>query len=373
MFIRIDKSALLDGIAMAMRAVGFRATQPIMACLFLEVVNGGVRLTGNNLEMSIQTAVIPDNPSMEREEGKIAIDAKVFSDIVKNLPAGEIQISADQKHLVTIKSGKSEFKILGNNPDEFPASDDLKTNTMFAILNNALRDMVKGVIFAASVNATKPQLGGALIKIKDGSIEMVACDGFRIALNKRLSEDFKNENYEVIIPAKTLMEIVKMLPSGAEDTLTAHLDINKAMLEFEGGKMVSRLLEGAYIQYESMLEIEEKTNITANRADLLATIDRATLVGDKVPTKFEIDNDALFISAEGSMGSMGNMSEEVPIQHEGDNLKIAFNPRYMLDALKAITSEKVRLSFQGSVSPCIIQPVDDENCKHLVLPLRLPK
>jgi len=208
------------------------------------------------------------------------------------------------------------------------------------------------------------------VKIKDGSIEMVACDGFRIALNKRLSEGFKNENYEVIIPAKTLMEIVKMLPSGADDTLTVHLDINKAMFEFEGGKMVSRLLEGAYIQYESMLEIEEKTNITASRADLIATIDRATLVGDKAPTKFEIDNDALFISAE---GSMGNMSEEVPIQHEGDNLKIAFNPRYMLDALKAITAERVRLSFQGSVSPCIIQPLDDENCKHLVLPLRINK
>jgi len=392
MFVKIEKNELLNGISTAMRAVSFSKNQPILGCLLMEVSNDGVKLIGNNLEMSIETAKIATNPSMDQVAGKIALDAKVFSDIVRSLPDGEIQISTDAKHLVVIKSGKSEFKILGVNPKDFPEIKNITPAGSFVIENATLRDMIRKTIFCVSQDNAKPVLMGALVRVSGGQsiegadeqaddvsdeksakqlggiVEMCTVDGFRIS-HIQSKIDYDGNDISIIIPGKTLSEISKMLPTAKNSKVTVYFDNKRIWLFFEGTKVMSRLIDGEFINFENMFGIESTSLARVDRAELLSAIERATLIGErKTPVVLNVDDSFIYIS---SRTEMGSMDEEVAIDSQGAKIIICFNPTYLADFLKSTNADQVEMSFASPLSPCIIRPVDDDNSKYLVLPLRI--
>ena len=368
MFARIEKFDLLNGINMAMKAVSSKPSLPILNCLLMEVTENGVQLTGNNMEMSVQTAVIPDNPSMDKETGKVALDAKLFADIIKSLPDDEIEISADSKHLVTIKCRKSKFNIPGCNPENFPVVSDVEAVGSFAIDCTVFRDMVRKTMFCVAKTSVKPVLTGELIKVSDGRMEVCAVDGFRIALSQ-CETDYTGENFSIIVPGKTLSEIGKLLPTSVDSKVTLSFDNKKVWFGFEGAKVMSNLLEGEFIHYDSMFSRESKQYVKADRAALLNAIERSTLIGEKrTPVKLDIDETIMKISSKTGTGSL---DDEINIENEGGKLDIGFNPGFLMEILKTITADQVEMAFAGQLSACIIQPTDDKNCKYMLMPLKL--
>jgi len=185
MFVRIEKVDLLNGINMAMRAVGGTSlTQPILKCMLFETVGEGVRLTGNNIDLCIQTALIPANPSVDRVDGAVALEARLFANVVESLPAGEIEISVNENLVTTLKCGKSKFDIAGLNPEIFPSINDFTPTESFTIGSKILRDMIRQTLFCVSQDKNRIALSGENIRVSDGRMEVCAADGYRMALSQ---------------------------------------------------------------------------------------------------------------------------------------------------------------------------------------------
>ena len=402
MFVRIEKLDLLDGITTAIRATGLGQNQPILKCLLMEVSDMGVRITGNNLDLSIQTKPIPVIASMDKVNGKIALDARVLEGIAKALPVGEVTISADDKHLVVIRggNGKSEFKLVGSNPEEFPAIDETgKPAGSFSINSGILRRMIRQTIFCTSKDTTKPVLMGAYVKASNGKVEMCAVDGFRIA-HVHHATDYDGDDFNVVIPYKTLVELVRFLPAekvvksakptktaGNADTNPTHTEAapadtatiatmyfndKKVRFFIEGTKIMSSLISGEFINYENMFTSSQGTAddaVKVNRAELLGAIERATLIGErKHPISLVLNGNILRIA---SRTALGSMDEDVAIESNGKEMAIGFNPVYLVEYLKAVGGEQVEMSFTGSLKPSTMRAVGDENYKYLLVPVRM--
>ena len=241
--------------------------------------------------------------------------------------------------------------------------------------------MIKQTIFTASQDLSKPALTGLLTKVHEGLLEIVAIDGFRIAYRAQKGEYMcsvqgtqdapKTHLHRVsaIIPAKTMGEIAKL--AGNED-ITLHMADGKVLFQMENCIAVSRLLEGNFIDYEKLLAVESIVTVKLNRKELLEAVGRACLISDennkRLPVKLDISNGVIKISSKGSMDSM---NEEIAVVTEGGNLAVGFNPRYIIEALKAIESDEITITFGGALKPCVITPAEGDESKHLVLPLRL--
>jgi len=368
MFVRIDKVDLLSGINMALRAVGTALTQPILSCLLFEIVDSGVRLTGNNLELCVQTAVIPANPGLDLVEGKVALDAKMLSGLINSFPAGEVTIAVDDKFLATIKSGKSEFKIAGQNPENFPNVDSFTPTGSLTIGSKVLKGMVSQTLFCAAQDTSKMILCGANIRVTENCIEMCALDGYRVAHSK-MEIEYSSEGFSFVIPTKTLAEMAKLLPANKDIEVTMSFDEGSVWLNFEGAKVFSRLIEGNFPDYDKLFSGTHTLSIKINRLAFLGGIERANLIGDrKTYVKLEVVDGSMKISSNAQTGSM---NEELDIELEGDSVTIGFNPHYIMDALKAIDNEKVEIDFTGPLTPCVIRPASESDSKYLVVPVKL--
>lgn len=381
MYVKVDRNDLIGGISTAMRAVGSGKITPISACLLFEVAADGVKLTSNNLEMSIETATITATPTMEQEPGKVAIDARMFSDIVRNMPDGDIEICADDKNLVLIKSGKSEFKVLGMNAEEFPAIQEITPTGSFMINCSSLRGMIKQTIFCVSGDTSKPVFTGALMRVSsnkptegaseagevvagqadehNGIVEMCTLDGFRVS-HIQFPTNYEDDDFSIVIPSRTLANIEKLLPNTKDARATIYFDNRKVWFFIDGHRIMSSLIDGDFFNYTTAFSREASSKAVVSRSELLGALERSTLIGErKDPVTLSITSDEMAIS---SRTEVGTMFEEIVVDGEGDNLTISFNPRYLVDFLKVTTTEYVEMDFAGNLSPCIIRPFgEDEN------------
>jgi len=304
------------------------------------------------------------------EKGVAAPEAKMFLEIIRNLPDNNILIQTDDKNVITIKSGKSEFKILSLPAEDFPNIPAVEKNFKYETKSNVFKNMIKQTIFAVAAEETKPILTGELIEIKEDCFNIVAIDGFRVAFRKTdLLND--NENVSVVVPSKTLSEISRILSDKEDEIISMYFTDNHALFEAEDFTVVSRLLEGEFFKYEQSFINEYTTAVEIDRLDFLNSVERATLISRdsrKNPVELSIENDKIVIT---SNTEMGTSYEEVLVNTEGDELKIGFNPRYLIDALKAIDDERINVKFMSELSPCIIESLEDGDYKYLILPLRL--
>ncbi len=368
MKIKCSKDILISNINIVSRAVSSKSTMEILECILLTADNKGFRLMANDLEMGIETS----NIEAEIEEtGSIALEAKFFSEIIRNLPEDDVFITTDKKNVASIKSGKTEFKILGRDSKEFPVITKIKKENKYSINPVIFKNMVRQTVFSVSVDESKPILTGELLEIKKESFNMVAIDGFRVSFRKTsLDQDYDEKS--VVVPAKALSEISRILTDKDDAMFNIYFTDNQILFELDSCIMIARLLEGDFIKYEQIFPEDYTTKIEIDRLKLLRSIERASLISKdnkKTPVKLKIDNDGKVTIT--SNTDISNSYEEIQSEIEGKEINIAFNPKYLIDALKAIDESNIFIQFITDLSPCIIKGVEDESYKYLILPLKL--
>lgn len=367
MNIKCKREILLNNINIVLKSVSNRTTLPILECILLIADKEGFRLISNDLEIGIETANI-DSDILEK--GSIALEAKIFFDIIKNLPEDDVEIKVDEKNITFIKSGKTEFKILGQNGDEFPLLNLIERENKYTISSPVLKNMIKQTKFSVSSDESKPILTGELIEIKEGYLNIVSIDGFRVSF--RRNKININDNAEVVIPNKALSEIIKILSDKEDNFVNLYFNENNIMFEMNNCIVVSRLLEGEFLKYEQIFIEDYNTKIEINKTNFLNSLKRASLISKdnkKTPVKIDIKKEQNLIIT--SKTDFGTSYEEVKIDLEGQELSIAFNTRYLIEALEVIEDEMIMIQFMTPLSPCIIKSIENDDYKYLILPLKL--
>ncbi|WP_026895534.1 DNA polymerase III subunit beta [Clostridiisalibacter paucivorans] len=363
MKIIIPQNKLSKTINIAQRGVSNKSTLPILSGILIETVDNKIKLTGTDLELGIETYVEGEIV----EEGSIVITSKIFGDIIKKLPDLPVEIDVSDNN-IEIKCGHSKFNIVGQPAIEYPHLPEIDDEIHFQMPKDLLKLMIKQTVFATAQDETRPILTGSLLEVEKGKVALVSLDGYRLAL-KNANVDY-DKDIKVVIPGKTLMEVNKILD---DDDVNINIKFTSSHVLFDLGEtvIISRLLEGQFLNYKDIIRNEYNTKVKVKTKDLQESIERASLLtreGRNNLVKFDIEDDKMIIT---SNSEIGNVQEEVDIELEGDDLKIAFNSKYMLDGLKVIDDDNIVMNLVSNVNPCIINPVEDKNYTYLVLPVRL--
>ena len=363
-----DRDKLLESLNIVSHAVASRTTQQILECILIKAEDS-LHVYGNDLELGIESA---DIEAEIEEPGSVALEAKIFLDIARKMPAGFIRIETDHQNVTTIKSGRSEFKVLGQPGDEFPLPEKMDTDSGFEINAADFKDMIRQTIFSVAADESKPVLTGELLQIKDGTVHLVSVDGFRISYRHGKEAELNREAKKaVVVPAKSLTELGRILPSDGDARLCFYIGPSHILFQTEKHTLISRLLEGEFIRYNQIFNEDFTTLININRQQLLMSLERASLLtreNKNNPVKLSIGQDTVVITSNTEMGAS---YDETAAEIDGSPLEIAFNPRYLIDALRVIDDENVILTFTGALSPCIIKGASVDYYKYLILPLRL--
>lgn len=364
MKLRIQQKELSKCINIVQKGISSKSTLPILSGILLEAEEGKLKLTGTDLEIGIKSSV--DCEIIE--EGTIVITSRIFGDIIRKLPDLPIDITVDENNNVHINCGNSKFNLIGLSSLDYPQLPEIFESSYFEIPKDLLKSMIRQTIFAAAQDETRPILTGALLETSKNSASLVAIDGYRLAV-KKVSVDV-NEDIKVVIPAKTLNEVSKILE---DDDAEVKISCTQGNVIFNFGDTIitSRLLEGQFLNYNDIIRNEYKLKIKVNTRELQECLERASLLareGKNNLVKLDVSDDKLIIT---SNSEIGNVYEELPIQLEGNDIKIAFNSKYILEGIKAIDSEEIVMDMISNVNPCIIRPVEDNSYTYLVLPVRL--
>lgn len=363
MKIKIDQRNLSKHINIAQKGISSRTTLQILDGILLEAKKDRLKLTATDLEVSIETYL----DCHIEEEGSIVINSKLFGDIVKKLPHTDIYINVVDNN-INIKCENSEFNIIGGSPREYPDLPIVLEQDSFEIQNDLFKNAIRQTVFATIQDETRPALSGVLFEIEDGKISFVALDGYRLSL--RQLPMYSDEHIKIIVPGRILNEINKILDE-SDDNFKIAIAPGHVMFNIGDTVVYSRLLEGQFLNYKEIIRNSHKTSIRMDKRKLQSSLERASLLAKEEKAnlvKFTIENNEMTIN---SNSEIGNVNEVIETEIDGENLSIAFNSRYILEGIKIIESEEIELHFMGSLNPCIIKPVDDENYIYLVLPVRL--
>lgn len=362
-----SQKELNNAVHIVQKAVSTKTTLPILKGILLEAKDNKLKLVGNDLDIGIENYI----ETKIIKEGSIVISSRLFGDIIRKLPSSEIEIEVDDNNNVFIRCENSDFKLVGHPAMEFPELPFVEDKNTYTIGQDLFKNMIRQTIFATSQDETRPILTGSLIEISDNKISMVAIDGYRLALRKAyLNTDIDNK---AVIPSKTLNEINRILSNESEGNIYISFTDKHILFTIDETRIISRLLEGEFINYLQIIPKEFKSNVKVSTKNLLDSIERASLLakeGKNNLIKFSVKDDIMNVSSNVEIGSV---NEQVPIELEGDDLDIGFNSKYLLEALKIIDSEELYLEFTTGVSPCIIKPTDNDNYIYLLLPVRLSK
>ena len=362
MWFSCGKDILQEGINIVSRAASNKTTYPILEGILIKAIDNKVVLTATDLDFGIETEI---NATV-LEKGSIVINSKLFLDLIRKLPNEEITLKVSDKN-VNISCKNSEFNIVGNSPEDFPALPLINENTMYEIQEDILKNMIRQTIFAVAQDETRPIFTGILFEVKESILSFVALDGYRLSIKKQALEGASDIN--AVIPGKTLNEISKILDIKGESVRITFTP-NHILFNLGETKVISRLLEGDFINYRQIIPDEYKLKVAANRGELLHSIERASLLAREGKTnliRFDIKNNSIVIT---SNSQLGNVYEKVDVETDGDNVKIAFNAKYFLDALRIIEADDIILEFSTSVSPCIVKKNEGDDFIYLVLPVR---
>ncbi|MGL4798191.1 MAG: DNA polymerase III subunit beta [Cellulosilyticaceae bacterium] len=367
MHIICNQDLLMNSINTVLKACSSKTTMPILECILIKAKNNQITLVGYNLELGIESTIDAE----VIEEGSIALEAKIFSEIMRKMPNEDVEISTNENHMTTIVCKKSKFSIAGQVGDQFPDLPEVKKNKKYTLSQHAFKEMIRQTIFSVAQEESRPILTGEMLQIRDGSLHMVSIDGYRISY-RQIDISIENENEEVVVPGRTLGEISKILSADEEDEMQIYFEDKHILFDLGESKVVSRLLEGEFIKYEQVFSSDYETKIKVDRKNFLMSIERAALIsreGKKNPIRIDIDGDNMIIT---SKAELGTAREELSIELQGNELSIAFNPRYLIDALKSIEDDEVYINFISALTPCIINPIQGNHYKYLILPIRLP-
>ena len=358
-----DKQALSGALQIVSRAIPAKTTMSILQCVLMEAEDEGIRLTANDMELGVETLIDGE----VEEPGIIAIEEKIFHDIVRKLPDGEIHITTDPSMKVTIQSGKAKFNLIGRSTEEFTYLPQVERIDSIRLSQYSLKSIISQTIFSTKNDETNKMMGGELIQIDQDMFKMVSLDGHRISIRRiRLSGQYAPR--KVVVPGKTLDDISRILSDSTESDVQITFTGKHVVFDFDRTTVVSRLLEGEYFAIDQMLSSDFATKMSINRRQLLDCLDRTTLLvreNDKKPVIMNITDSQLMLKIRSTIGSM---DEEIDLEKQGQDQMIGFNPRFLLDALRAIDDETVDFYFVNPKAPCFIKDAE-ESYIYLILPV----
>ena len=358
-----NKSNLVKGVSIVSKAVPSKTTMPILECILIDATTDIIRLTANDMELGIQTEI--DGQIVDR--GMIAIDARIFSEIVRKLPDSEVVIETKENLQTVITCEKAKFDIAGKPGDEFSYLPVIEKEDSIRISQFTLKEIIRQTIFSISDSESNKLMTGELFEIKDNRLRVISLDGHRISIRRiDLKDDVADK--KLVVPGKTLIEISKILSGEADSVVEISYTNNHIVFEFDHTIVVSRLIEGEYFRIDQMLSNDYETKVRINKKELLSCIDRATLLvkeGDKKPIIINIGDELMELKIKSQIGSM---NEEIMITKEGKDILIGFNPKFLIDALRVIDDEEVTLYLMNAKVPCFIRD-DDESYIYLILPV----
>lgn len=358
-----SKTHLLHGVNIVSKAVSTKTTLPILECILIEVKEGIIKLTANDMELGIETIIEGEII----DPGKIALDAKLFSEIVRKLPDNNITIETNDNHQASIRCERAKFNIAGKSGEDFSYLPIIERDRFITLSQFTLKEIIRQTIFSISDNENNKLMTGELFEVNENKLNVVSLDGHRISIrNVELKESY--DAIKVIVPGKTLSDISKIL-SGEADSLVKLYFTNKHILfEFDTTTVVSRLLEGEYYKISQMLSSDYDTKIKINKREFLDCIDRASLLikeSDKKPIIINIGDTNMELKINSAIGSM---NEEVAISKEGKDILIGFNPKFLMDALRVIDDEEINIYLVNPKAPCFIKD-EKESYIYLILPV----
>ena len=359
------KSELLNGLQVVSKAVPAKTTMTILECILVDCTQGCIKLTANDMELGIETIV----EGTIEEPGVIALDAKIFLEIVRKLPDNDITILSDNSYQTLITCEKAKFNIAGKCGDDFAYLPEIERNNSIVVSQFTLKEVIRQTIFSIADNDNNRLMTGELFEINGDELKVVSLDGHRISIRKIQLKD-TYEPQKVVIPGKTLNEVSKILSGEVDDQVSIYFTKNHILFEFDQTMVVSRLIEGEYFRIDQMLSSDYETKLKINKKEFLDCIDRATLLVrevDKKPIIINITDDDMELRIDSAMGSM---NEEIDIEKEGKDIMIGFNPKFLIDALRVIDDETVTIYLVNPKAPCFIRD-DEENYTYLILPVNI--
>ncbi|MDD3795166.1 MAG: DNA polymerase III subunit beta [Lachnospiraceae bacterium] len=358
-----SKANLMKSVNIVMKAVPSKTTMPILECILIDASAGQIKFTANDMELGIETIV---DGNIENK-GIVALDAKLFSEIIRKLPDNDVTIESDENNNTLITCEKAKFNIMGKSGEDFSNLPMIEKNTPVCISQFTLKEIIRQTIFSIAINDNNKIMTGELFEINDNELKVVALDGHRISIrNIELKESY--ESRKVIVPGKTLTEISKILSGEVENLIHIFFTDNHIMFEFDQTIVISRLIEGTYFRIDQMLSSDYETKVSINKKEMLDCIDRATLLvkeGDKKPIILNITDEMMELKINSQIGSM---NEVIDVQKEGKDIMIGFNPKFLIDALRVIDDECINIYYVNPKAPCFIRD-DEKNYIYLILPV----
>ncbi len=358
-----SKASLFNGVQIVSKAVPSKTTMTILQCILVNASENQIKLTANDTELGIETII--DGEIVEK--GIIALDAKIFLEIVRRLPDSDITIETDSNFMTTITCENAKFNIIGKSGEDFSYLPNIEKQNSIMMTQFTLKEIIRQTLFCTADNDNNLMMTGELFDVSDDKLKVIALDGHRIAIrNVTMKNSYPNN--KVVVPGKTLNEMIKILPGDTDKDVDIYFTSNHIVFNFDETTVVSRLIEGDYFNIDQMLSSDYETKVQINKQSLLSCIDRATLLvkeGDKKPIIMNITDNNLELMINSTIGSM---DENISIEKNGKDLMIGFNPKFMIDALRVIDDEIITIYLVNSKAPCYIKD-NDGNYNYMVLPV----
>ena len=358
-----SKTNLLKGVTIVSKAVPSKTTMSILECILIDASANEIKLTANDMELGIETRIEGEI----LEKGVIAVDAKVFTEIVRKLPDNNITIESKNNFQISITCEKAHFNISGKSGEDFSYLPYIEKTDFLTLSQFTLKEVIRQTIFSIADNDNNKLMTGELFEIHENQLKVVSLDGHRISIRKiELKENYQDR--KVVVPGKSLQEISKILSGETDEEVRIFFTNNHIVFEFDTTTVVSRLIEGEYFKINQMLSNDYETKFVINKKELLNCIDRATLLlkeGDKKPIIFRISDDNMEININSQLGSM---KEEIDIEKEGKDIMIGFNPKFLIEALRVIDDENITIYMVNPKAPCYIRD-EEQQYIYLILPV----
>ncbi len=363
------RDTILKAINSVVKGVATKTTMPILEGILIQTNDNEIKLTTYDLEIGIEYVMECE----VKEQGSTVVNAIMFSEIIRKLPDTEIHISLNEKNLLEIECEGSLYKLATMNPEEFPELPKIEIENSIEVEQNILKNMIRKTIFAVSSEESRPIFTGCLFEIEDNKLTVVSVDGFRLAL-RSINLNNQSNNFKAVIPGKTLNEVNKIITDSFE-TVKIGISKNQALFEMDNCKVVTRILDGEFLNYKNVIPNNWETRIKVNKNSIQNSFERISLISSstvekekKYPVKVQVDIGKVTISC---TNQTGDAKEELFVSTEGKNLEAGFNPKYFLDSLKVIEDEEVYIEFGTNISPCLIKSIEKNDYTYMILPIRL--
>ncbi|MBQ8410883.1 MAG: DNA polymerase III subunit beta [Ruminiclostridium sp.] len=362
---KIERNILSDALVNASKASSSRSSIPALEGVLINLKDGMITVTGYDLEMGIKCRIKPDEVI---EEGEVVVNAKIFGDMIRKMPSGLVEISTENDVNVTLKSGSVVYNVVGVSGNQYPNIPELRNDITFYIDESMLKSMIRQTFHAIATTDIKAVHMGSKFHIKDNVLSVVSVDGVRMA--KRV-EKVEYNDIDFVVPSKTLGELMRILSDEKNEKKVAIcIDRSQICFSKEDYMIISRILEGNFIDYDRIMNFEETSSATLNAREFSSALDRTLLLNTdryKCPVVCIFENDELSIDIK---TALGQMSDTLPVKYNGPKLEIAFNAKYMIDSLRNSECDEVKVDFTGALSPIRIKPLGDESYIGIVLPVR---